>query len=180
MSIAVVTVPAQGRSWLPSGFFGKANEQPSYQYLVSFRVFDVFGKAESKHFCGGAILNERWIVSSASCFAGKYFASKIIAVVGAHGGEHSKKVHNIQRIVYHPGTTEEHNIVLIETTKPIAFNAHVKAIHVSDQLLEVVEDVSFVAWNATAVSIFDSVFFVFSLCQSFIRLNTFVLMTIQM
>lgn len=150
VSIAVVTVPAQG-NWLPTGLFGKANEQP---YLVSFRIFDEFGSTKSKHFCGGAILNDRWIVSSASCFAGKYFGSKIVAVVGAHGAKNAMKLHNIQRTVYQPESMEENNIVLIETAEPIELNANVKAISVSGELIGTVKNVSFVGWNATAVSIF--------------------------
>ncbi|XP_048507783.1 chymotrypsin-2-like isoform X2 [Athalia rosae] len=103
------------------GIPAKAGQFP---YQVSLRTKD------NKHFCGGSILNERWILTAAHCLAGSNDDS-VAVVVGTttldSGGDSYKSL----KVIPHPDYSQfliRDDIGLIEVEKPIVYGDNVKPV----------------------------------------------------
>lgn len=85
-------------------------------------------------FCGGVIISERWGLTSAHCFNEGIYAD--LGNVAAFVGEHDLRVNDetiytesyeLEKYVKHEkylrhSNTQDFDIALIKTVKPIAFN----------------------------------------------------------
>lgn len=89
-----------------------------FPYQASLRAADT-----SKHFCGGTILSDLWIVTSGQCTQGsKSSAQNIYIVVGATNITNGGLRYNLEKIVVHPGFNWEkrkNDISLLKTDQPL-------------------------------------------------------------
>lgn len=97
---------------------GKRAMPGQFRYQVSIQ------RADNKHLCGGAVLNEHWIATAAQCAQGVYAEPKNLRLlVGTHSLESSGgKVFEVDRVVSHPefnATTHQSDIALLRTKTPI-------------------------------------------------------------
>jgi trypsin len=120
---------------LPPGKIVGGQEARPYEFpwQVSLR-----GKPSNSHFCGGSIINERWIVSAAHCLVGET-PGGISVVVGEHAISDTtstvRQTLDVEGIWVHENYnsgTVENDISLAKTSVPIALNVNVQPICAPD------------------------------------------------
>lgn len=105
---------------------------------------------DSKNICGGAILNENWIITAGQCVNEKRPA-EIYAKTGLVSTSADGPRYKIQLTALHPNYQRqdaENNIALLRTTTPIIFNEFTKAINISLEMVEPSELVTLSGWEA--------------------------------
>ncbi|KAL5277036.1 hypothetical protein ACFFRR_002327 [Megaselia abdita] len=124
--LASSSVLPQGR--IINGYEAEAGQFP-YQALVQFA---------GEYICGGAILNEKWVVTAASCVvtSGTNVAPAVIFSISG-GSTIINRGFNVKinQIVKYPGYVREgqiNNIALIELQKPLTFSKDIGSIALSD------------------------------------------------
>uniref|UniRef100_A0A336K3T8 CSON010158 protein n=1 Tax=Culicoides sonorensis TaxID=179676 RepID=A0A336K3T8_CULSO len=107
---------------------GQAARPGQYPYQVSLRFIKNY-----KHFCGGAIIDTRWILTAAHCFIGGERSYQIFATVGAistYDGVH----HNVSGILAHPYfnlQTVSYDIALVRVRTPFTYDRLVQPIQIN-------------------------------------------------
>ncbi|XP_014615268.1 PREDICTED: chymotrypsin-2-like [Polistes canadensis] len=111
-------------STVPKIVGGLPAEEGQYPHQASLRYKD-------KHFCGGSVLNKRWILTAAHCLAGLE-ASNITVVLGTNtlnkGGDMYQANVTIAHEEYDPRKVKN-DIGLIKLDKDIEFTEKVKPIN---------------------------------------------------
>ncbi|KAG0411027.1 hypothetical protein HPB47_011862 [Ixodes persulcatus] len=118
---------------------GRKAKPDSWPWQVSLRLFDdpVYG-----HKCGGAILNEQWLVSAAHCFRNWGEPSDWIVLAGKYFSieeETTQQERYVDSIFVHPGyqmevqptlieNRKDHDIALLKLNAPLKLNAQVQPI----------------------------------------------------
>ncbi|XP_055622121.1 chymotrypsin-1-like [Toxorhynchites rutilus septentrionalis] len=103
---------------------GKYAFKGQFPYQASLRW------ANDDLFCGAVIINEKWVLTAASCVPGPLIPS-IRVVVGALQLRGDGTTHLIYDIIPHPGfnpVTHENDIALIKLVEPIKFSDSVSSI----------------------------------------------------
>lgn len=115
---------------------GKETEEGAYPWQV------MLWEPERKAFCGGSIINERWIMTAAHCFAiranlnwrsviiklGKYDQTKV--------AEEHEFASKIDTLIYHPSfepSTLDNDVALIRTVRHITFTDYILPICLGEQ-----------------------------------------------
>ncbi|XP_066300055.1 chymotrypsinogen A-like [Branchiostoma lanceolatum] len=99
----------------------------SYPWQVSLRLG---GKDGKDHACGGALLNENWVVTAAICVRNAETHSTWV-VFGEHNMNNSpewKETVKVQKIIVHPQYdpwTHESDIALLKVKSPVSLNDYV-------------------------------------------------------
>ncbi|XP_051164043.1 chymotrypsin-1-like isoform X2 [Leptopilina boulardi] len=102
---------------------GSLAKEGQFPYQVSLR-------RNNKHFCGGSIVNDNWILTAAHCLTG-FNDSNIDVVVGTNTLDEGGAFYKSKKIIPHPNYSSlliRHDIGLIQLEKPIEFNDKIKSI----------------------------------------------------
>ncbi|XP_053685772.1 chymotrypsin-2-like [Sabethes cyaneus] len=136
--LAVVTASPSWRSRITGGSDAGEGQFP---YQVSLRDLQL------AHFCGGAILNSRWIITSASCVFGVN-PSNLLVLTGSQSLTRGGTNHQVNRIVIHPNFSDIENdvaVVRLQTSIVLADNAF--ALRMASNFLEVAQGAVLSGWG---------------------------------
>ncbi|XP_040322403.1 coagulation factor IX, partial [Herpailurus yagouaroundi] len=110
------------------------------RHVVSFTILfpQVLLKGKIDAFCGGSIINEKWVVTAAHCINPDV---EIIVVAGEHNTEeteHTEQKRNVIRTILHHSYNASvnkysHDIALLELDEPLTLNSYVTPICVADR-----------------------------------------------
>jgi secreted trypsin-like serine protease len=106
---------------------GKVAPDGAYPWQVSLVVS---WAAEPRHFCGGSIFNERWIITAAHCVS-DLDALNIHVVAGTNVLNRSVNRINVQRIIVHRlynSSKEDNDIALLELKEPLVLGEKLRPI----------------------------------------------------
>lgn len=108
---------------------GQTAEPNQFPYQVSLR-----SKETTRHFCGGSIIRENWILSAAHCLISRQ-PEEIFIVVGAHLRTEETDVYDAIEIIVHENYsryTLQNDISLARTTTDIVFSPTVQPVSIGD------------------------------------------------
>jgi len=98
-------------------------------------------RATNSHFCGGFIINNRWIMTAAHCTTGETPAI-LVVVIGDHTRNEAvnaeRQTLDVDRILRHPNynsNTFRYDISLVRTVATIMFNENIQPICAPDASL---------------------------------------------
>lgn len=146
LNVEISSFPFKSRSQarIPRIYGGQQAAVGQFPFQVAFQQsFRFENFTESIHFCTGSILNENWILTSATCVyedsengVGDSALVNVSLVIGGQQSLNTGAVYEIDQIVLHPQfegepSFFEHNIALVKTTLPIEFNAQIQPIELS-------------------------------------------------
>ena len=106
------------------------------------------------HFCGGSIVNDRWVVSAAHCTIERTPSNTRVRV-GSNSISSGGVFHTISEIRNHPGynsNTVTNDICTIQTKETISFNKNVRAISLACSYIGE-ENAQVSGWGKTSVSV---------------------------
>jgi secreted trypsin-like serine protease len=124
--------PDAGHQELPPGsriVGGVAARPHEFPWQASMRRL-----ATNSHFCGGFIINERWILTAAHCMEGEIPAI-LSVVIGDHtrndDSNTERRTLNVEQIIMHEDYDDwdyYNDIALVKVTQAIAFNENIQPV----------------------------------------------------
>lgn len=96
-----------------------------YPYQVTIRRVE-----RNQHFCGGSIINTRWLLTAAHCTI-QFTPAQLQIIVGTVLLNSGGVTHQVSRIVNHPSwndNTWANDVAVVQTATVITFNANVQPI----------------------------------------------------
>ncbi|KAL0110749.1 hypothetical protein PUN28_014002 [Cardiocondyla obscurior] len=100
-----------------------------YPYQVSLKY-----SWNEIHFCGGAIVSQKYVVTAAHCLVGLYNPSDVLIDAGSNGLHSAlRTTYKADALIIHPDFNSRlyiHDIGLIKLTKDIAFTSRIKLIEI--------------------------------------------------
>ena len=116
---SIVCIKAQDIALITNGSSIQIQEVP---YQVSIQ-----SKSDGKHFCGGSIINNKYVLTAAHCVSGQSISNiKIKAGFSSQNNPGSNlQSYNAKRVVVHPNfnsVTLDYDIALIEIDGTFSFN----------------------------------------------------------
>ncbi|GJQ80474.1 hypothetical protein Trydic_g12371 [Trypoxylus dichotomus] len=117
----------------------------AYPFMVSLRT------SSNIHFCGGTILNTRWILTAGHCMIGKD-TSDVVAVVGTNTLKSKGIIRRTCKIVIHPNyndTNFSNDIAVIMVTTPFTFNGTIASVVIITGFPPPILNVTVIGWGRT-------------------------------
>ncbi|XP_068981423.1 chymotrypsin-2-like isoform X2 [Bombus flavifrons] len=121
--IAILEASVASINEVPKIVGGSVAEDGQYPYQASLRY-------KNRHFCGGSILNERWVLTAAHCLS-SFNDTSIAIVLGSNTLDKGGDVYQSEKIISHPKYSSiliRNDIGLIKVDKDIVFGDKVKPI----------------------------------------------------
>ena len=118
---------------------GKKVNITRYPWTVSFQK-KLSEKGELEHFCGGSIINQRWLLSASHCFQGvRQSIKKVRAVVGTtQWNGTSGATYEVDKLIMHEKYNSfnyANDIALIKTKTAVQFKSDSKYFHTNSVCL---------------------------------------------
>ncbi|KAF2905791.1 hypothetical protein ILUMI_00386 [Ignelater luminosus] len=116
-----------------------------YPYQVSLRQ-------QGKHFCGGSIISQYWVLCAAHCTYGQT-PNYIIIVVGTNYLNSGGTGYGVSQIVNNPGYNPENNvndISLLRVAGSISFNNRVQPVQLASSVLPGSSQCVLTGWGLTS------------------------------
>nr|AAD21825.1 chymotrypsin-like serine protease [Ctenocephalides felis] len=122
---------------------GEVAGEGSAPYQVSLRT------KEGNHFCGGSILNKRWVVTAAHCLEPEILDS---VYVGSNHLDRKGRYYDVERYIIHEKYIGELNnfyadIGLIKLDEDLEFNDKVKPIKIHENTIQGGEGLRATGWG---------------------------------
>lgn len=128
-------------------------------YQVSLRTAGNF------HFCGGSILNNRWVLSAAHCTVGQTLANTQV-IVGSLFTQSGGIAHQVSAIVNHQDYDANwisNDVSVVQTATVIVFTPNVQPIALGSEYLGAGVLATASGWGQTTVSLILFKFLIFFL-----------------
>lgn len=137
----------------PRIFGGHLAKREEFTYQISLR-YKMWGSFQ--HFCGGAIISERNVLTAAHCMAADAEPSSYKVVAGSPSLSEGGVVYEVENYVIHAEYDEEmiiHDIGLIRTKERIKFGASVHPIGLGTTWIDGGLRATFSGWGISNVSV---------------------------
>ncbi|GLV44848.1 Beta-alanine transporter [Carabus blaptoides fortunei] len=116
------TLTCSNENWRIIGGSNAVDGQFPYQISLRYK---------GSHFCGGSIINERWILTAAHCLA-RRLPRKMTVIAGTNYLDEGGDVYNVSKIIPHPHFStliRRDDIGLLKVDRPIQFGSKVQPIN---------------------------------------------------
>jgi secreted trypsin-like serine protease len=130
---------------------GEEAPEGSYPYVAELANM-VMGGLVMQTFCGGAILNMRYVLTAAHCFEDNNSPDYMVVVVGEHDLTQIKKTYQVNRIIVHPqwsSKTLSNDIALVELDEDVFETDNIKYIKLADNAPAVGTLLDIAGWGRT-------------------------------
>ncbi|XP_053661097.1 chymotrypsin-2-like [Anopheles marshallii] len=120
----------QWRGRIVGGSYARDGDFP---YQASFRTGD------GMHICGGAVLNQQWVITAGSCMAGRT-TSDTRVIVGAYRLSQGGFNMGLRRIIIHPNFASEtlaNDVAVVRVSSPIVFSDAVQGVQLGSYYINV-------------------------------------------
>lgn len=165
LAVSISFVPLQAKNFHFSHriIMGESSEPNQFPYMASLRqvIETVFVEEEYKHFCGAALISDRWVISAAHCLYGiRLNTANIRIIVGAYDFWEDGIVYKVQEIIQHEKflgfydscASKENDISLLRTKMRVIFNASVQPIAIAKDWIEPNKNGVFAGFGVTGTS----------------------------
>ncbi|XP_062559146.1 chymotrypsin-2-like [Armigeres subalbatus] len=146
LCLAVATAnPLQPEGHIAGGI---AAEEGQFPYQVSLR-----SGANNVHFCGGAVLNNRWIITAGSCAQGKV-AAEITVVAGTNSLSRGGSLHQVDRIVVHTNfnvQTLVNDVAVMRVRTPFILSQSIVAVQMASEYVSLAYGALVSGWGRVSM-----------------------------
>lgn len=128
---------------------GTDAREGEFPYQVSLRT-----SSNNAHFCGGSVLNNRWIITAASCAQGKVPAG-ITIMAGSKSLSRGGSYHQVDRIIVHPNFDEyslSNDVSVMRVRSPFILSRDIMAVQMSSEYVSIAYGALVSGWGRRAVS----------------------------
>lgn len=129
----------------PRIIHGKDAQPGQFKYMASLREVEQLGDdyVNYKHFCGGAVISENWIITAAHCFTDELDTANIRIVVGTNYIETVGLMYEVERVIKHNDYYNflKDDISLLQTKSQITFGEFIQPIEIAKKWIEPGSDV---------------------------------------
>ncbi|GJQ80472.1 hypothetical protein Trydic_g12370 [Trypoxylus dichotomus] len=128
-------------------FGGTDAADGAYPFMVSLRTLY---NNHLTHFCGGTILNRRWILTAAQCML-RSNSSGVIAVIGTNTLDSGGIFRDVCKVVIHPNYNDtgysSNDIAMAMVTIPFKYSSSIAPVVINGGFPRSILDVTVVGWG---------------------------------